>query len=208
MRCFRADSPELPIRVTTISADRRDRTSSSRKPRPRFEQRSVGERSRWSTCRAGRRSRVGSPRVAPTRARAQRGPAGPCVPGRWWTCQGTPLSIVDSGFEVDVFYVRAVKSSRMRPGIRPRSLTVCPLARAHSRTAAVSGAPWRRRRVFAGAAFLAAFVVERAALVRRRGRSRRPAPVSSSKCDWHRSSSYRAVPLSTRIVVTASVLSP
>jgi hypothetical protein len=57
-----------------------------------------------------------------------------------------PISTIDSGFEVDVFYVRAVKASRTGRGIRPRSLTVCPLARAHARTAAAPLAPRPRRR--------------------------------------------------------------
>jgi hypothetical protein len=71
--------PYLPIRAMAFGAERGGRTSSSRKPRPRSEQRSVGGRSRWSTCQAGRRSRARSPRLAPTGARVLRGPAGPCV---------------------------------------------------------------------------------------------------------------------------------
>ena len=38
---------------------------------------------------------------------------GHALPGDRGRAQGTPLSTVDSGFEVEVLYVRAVKASRM-----------------------------------------------------------------------------------------------
>ena len=86
----------------------------------------------------------------------------------------------------DVVYSLAVKASRIRRGIRPRSLAAKPCPRAHSRTAAVSSVPRSRRRVFAAVVLLAAFVAEPALPVRRRRRSRLPAPVSSPRWVWHR----------------------
>ena len=108
--------PYLPIRAMAFGAERGGRTSSSRKPRPRSEQRSVGGRSRWSTCRAGRRSRAGesstgtdgSPSTARTGGAMRLPGGGGRAPG-----DGAPLSTVDTGLAVDVFYVRAAKSSRM-----------------------------------------------------------------------------------------------
>jgi hypothetical protein len=106
-------APNGPIRVTTISAERSDRTSSSRKPGPRSDSAlSSGERDGRSV---GQGVEVVSGvldwhRREPEHSADRRGHAFPGVGGR---AQGAPLTTVDSGFEVDVVYVRAVKASRM-----------------------------------------------------------------------------------------------